>query len=443
MAAPRPTSSRPARRRPYYGWPLTLALGVVAIVGYGCTQYLFGVLVVPISQELGCSRGALSAVYSAGLLVAAVLGVPVGRLVDRHGARLAVAGGALLGAASLAGLSAAPSLRWVLVCWGGGIGAAMALTLYPVTFVVVANWFQARRAAAMALLTTVGGLSASIYIPLAGALTATFGWRHAVLALAATEAALAPLALLTIRRRPEDLGLAPDGRDAKNVPADADGPSGQPAVGARVGAAVGVAVGVGAALRRPAFWLLTVAGGAGMLAAAMLAVHQVPYLLSRGARPVDAASIAGLTGVASLPSRLALNVLCAKLRGAWLLALAFGAMAASAVVLARARDTAGFVGYALLYGAGFGAANALRATVMAEHFGRLAYGAITGAQNVAVLAASAVGPFAAGWLYDTRGDYTAAFAAVAVAALLASAASAATTLVPAPSDEGAMTHEPA
>lgn len=412
---PSPTDGRktPAGRcvrpaRAYYGWSLVLVLGVVAIVCYGCTQYLFGVLVVPIGRELRCSRAALSGVYSTGLLVAAALGVPVGRVVDRHGARLAVPLGALVGALSLAALAQAHTLTEVFLCWSLGVGITMALTLYPVTFVVVANWFEHRRASAMALLTTLGGLSATIYIPLAGRLTDTVGWRRMLLVCAGTELALVPLAAAVIRRRPEDLGLRPDGGAAPDV-ADEASVNGD---SARV------------ALRRPEFWLMTLAGSAGMLAANMVGVHQVPYLISRGVRPVTAASIAGLVGVASLPSRLSLNLLSARIRGTWLLGLAFLAMAASVVVLATSRGTAGFVGYALVYGTGVGAVNALRATVMAGYFGRRSYGAITGAQNLIVLICSAAGPYLAGWLYDLRGDYQLALSAIFAAALLAAGVSA-------------------
>ena len=50
--------------RLYYGWPLVGALGLTTIVSYGTTQYLFGVLLVPIQRETGWSRGALSGAYS-------------------------------------------------------------------------------------------------------------------------------------------------------------------------------------------------------------------------------------------------------------------------------------------------------------------------------------------------------------------------------------------
>src|SRR5438270_3143745 len=173
-------------RTTFHGWYLVVGLGVTTIVSYGISQYLFGVLVVPIQHDLGWSRATISGAYSLGLVVAGVLGLGVGRLVDRYGARQLMSVGSVLGAASLVGLSRMTSVWQLYLLWAGCLGLAMALTLYPVTFVVVANWFQRRRGTALAVLTVVGGLSSPIYIPLAGLLVARLGWRQALLVLAAT-----------------------------------------------------------------------------------------------------------------------------------------------------------------------------------------------------------------------------------------------------------------
>src|SRR5579884_1228382 len=94
----------------YYGWVLMIVLGVTTIISYGTTQYLFGVLVVPVSATFHWSRASLSGAYALGLLIAGVLGIPVGHLVDRFGARLLMALGSALGACSLLGLARVHSL---------------------------------------------------------------------------------------------------------------------------------------------------------------------------------------------------------------------------------------------------------------------------------------------------------------------------------------------
>src|ERR1700694_1757383 len=197
-------------RRPFYGLSLVVGLGVTTIVSYGISQYLFGVLLVPIQNDLHWSRATISGAFSLGLVLYGFLGLAVGRLVDRYGARVLMSSGSILGAITLLLLSRASEVWQFYLLWGGLLAVAMALTLYSVTFVVVANWFQRRRGTAMAVLTVIGGLSSPIYIPFAGLLVARLGWRTALLVLGTTALVIAlPIHALLVRRRPEDIRLLP------------------------------------------------------------------------------------------------------------------------------------------------------------------------------------------------------------------------------------------
>src|SRR5205807_9467998 len=143
---------------------------------------------------------------------------------------------------------------------------SMALTFYPVSFVVVANWFHRRRGAALAVLTLLGGLASPIYIPLAGVLVALLGWRGTVVVMGVTQLAVAlPLHAVVVRRHPEDVGLLPDG-EVQTEGGEA------PRLG---GTALRPALG------RPAFWTLTLSGTLGMTAGGAINAHQVPYMIGR------------------------------------------------------------------------------------------------------------------------------------------------------------------
>lgn len=394
----------------YRGWPIVVALGLVTIVSYGTTQYLFGVLVDPVTRELGGNRAQLASAYSIALVVAAVAGLAVGRVVDRTGARPLLCVGGAVNVATLLLLSRTRSPAAFAAVWASGAGLAMALTQYPLSFVVVANWFDRRRPAAMALLTTIGGLSSPIMIPLSGWLIQAHGWRAAVALLALPAALTIPLALFAVRRRPEDLGLTPDGAGES-----------------RPGPTTGLTL--AAAFRRPAIWLLTLGGMATMFAANAIQVHQVAYLIVRGLPPLAAASVAGLVGLASVPGRLVLNLAGQRVPPQALLALAMLGMALAILVLLLTSGDGPTVAYALLYGAGYGAVTPLRGTVMARQVGRRAYGAITAVQNLWVLGGSAAGPLAVGLLFDAMRGYQVAL--ILLVAVLAAGALA-TFLAPHP-----------
>lgn len=396
----------PGTRRPYYGWVLVWALGITTVVSYGTTQYLFGVLVVPIQHDLGWTRTSLSGAYSLSFAIAGLLGVPIGRLVDLWGARGLMTAGSLLAALCLALLSRVSAQWQFYVLWALGLGLAMALTFYPVTFTVVTNWFQRRRGSAMALLTTLGGFASVIYIPFAGALIAALDWRRALLVMAATQLAIClPIHAALVRRHPEDHGLRPDGDDTRRA-AEAEALDGHA---------------VGQALRACAFWTLTAYSGLSLMAHAVILAHVVPYLIGRGYDPVFAATAAGLLGVASLPARLVLNLASNRFGPKPMLVLSTALQVLGVALLLGATNLAVLWLYVAVYGFAFGAVSPLRASVLAEQFGRRAYGAITAIHGVPASMLGAVGPLVAGVLYDRLGDYQLALILTAGAFLLAGA----------------------
>jgi MFS family permease len=387
------------RERPYYGWTLVVGLGVITIVAYGSVQYFFGVLVVPVGREMGWSRAELSLGYSSSLALAALLGLPLGRWIDRRGARGVLALGSLLGGLSLIALSRVHALwQWELL-WGGGLGLAGAMTLYPVTMTVVTNWFHRRRGVAMATLTILGGLASPIFIPLAGWLVPHVGWRQTLVVFGLTQLLIAqPIALLLVRRHPEDVGLLPDGAP----------------MGGRVASHPEMGVELRPAVRRPAFWTLTLCAFVGLGGSNVLFAHQVAYMIGSAQPPGVAASLAGAVGLASLPGRLLFNLLSDRLPAQHLLATSQCVLAVGVGTLASGGSLAVLIAYVLIFGAAFGASAPLMASVRAEHFGRRAFARIGAVQGVPALGGAALGPLAAGWIYDRADSYVPALLAIAV-----------------------------
>jgi MFS family permease len=409
----------------FYGWYVVVGLGVTTIVSYGISQYLFGVLVVPIHQDLGWSRATISGAFSAGLVVSGVLGLPVGRMVDRYGARLLMSAGSVLGAITLLLLSLITEVWELYLLWAGCLGLAMALTFYSVSFVVVTNWFRRRRGRALALLTTVGGLSSPIYIPFAGLLVARLGWRQALVVLAGTALVIAlPIHAALVRRRPEDLGLLPDGDGGRA------GEEPHPISGREVREAI----------RQGAFWTLMAVTALSTAAYSVLLAHVVAYLIGRGYDPVLAAGFLGLTGLASLPGRVVFNLASDRFGAQPLLGLCLVLMGVSVFFLLAAPSLPFLVAFIAVYGSAFGAISPLRASVLADHFGRLAYGSILAVQGLPGGLLAGLGPLAAGVLYDRFGNYQLAFGLTAALFFASALAIAITPQPAAPSSTDAPLH---
>jgi MFS family permease len=329
--------------------------------------------------------------------------------------------GSVLGAVGLALFSITHDLWLFYLVWGVVIGAAAAGSFYLPAFTTVANWFEKKRGRALGVLTFLGGFASIIFIPLTSQLIAAYGWRTAALVLAIIILVVAlPLQALVLRRRPEDMGLRPDGEERQEDPTAA-------VVADDIEAKPKPSV-----LRSGAFLITTLGFFFSFLATSTVIVHQIPHLIDSGFSATSVATAAGLIGLASLPGRFVLTSLSDRVDPSIILSGVLVLMGASLFVLIWAASLATVYVYVLLFGMGFGALQPLRAAIMVEHFGRISYGSIMGTQGAVIAVAAALGPLLAGVIRDVRGDYDVAFVLLAALYFLAAGLMLAMVLAPRP-----------
>src|ERR1700754_219478 len=87
------------------------------IVSWGVLYYAFPVLAPTIAADTGWSISAITGGFSTGLVVAAVVGVPGGRWLDRVAPRPIMTSGSVLAVPAVVGIAAAPSLPWFVAAW--------------------------------------------------------------------------------------------------------------------------------------------------------------------------------------------------------------------------------------------------------------------------------------------------------------------------------------
>ncbi|MDI3341898.1 MAG: MFS transporter [Sphaerobacter sp.] len=393
----------------YYGWVLVLALSFTEMISWGILYYGFSVFITPLRRELGWGTEQITGAFSLALLISGVAALPVGRWLDRHGPRALMTVGSVAAALLVLAWSRVESLTAFYLIWAG-IGLAMAAVLYEPAFAVIATWFVRRRGRALTVLTFVAGLASVIFLPLAGWLVEQYGWRSALVVLAVILAVgtIPPHALL-LRRRPADLGLAPDGVPPSAAASQAAGPA-EPSMTPRE------------ALRDPALWWIIAAFFLTMAANTAVTVHLISYLIGRGYSPGFAATAAGAIGLLALPGRLVFTPLGDRWDRRYVTASIFLLQTVSIVVLLQARGTLGVVLFVLLFGAGFGAITPARAALIADYYGSTHYGTINSIVAVFFTVARSVAPVGAGFLYTRAGDYTPVFWAVVGLSALATLA---------------------
>lgn len=394
-------------RRPpprlYYGWVLVLALGVTETVSYGILSYAFPVFIPSMERELGWSRVEITGGFSLAMLVAGLAAIPAGRWLDRRGPRALMTGGSALAVAVLLAWSRTSSLAgFYLACTG--LGLAMAAVLYEPAFALVASWFDRLRGRALTVLTFMGGFASVVFVPLATWLVEAHGWRAALAWQALVLAVVTiPLHALLLRRRPEDLGLSPDGGPPRSGALPAPG---RPSVGAR------------RAVLSPSFAWLSLAFGLSAAVTTGLAVHLIPLLLERGRTPAFAGAAMGMLGVMALPGRLVFTPLGDRFSRAAVTALIFALSGAGVGALLLTEAEPGVWAFVVLFGAGFGAISPARAALLADLFGRESYGSIGGVLAMVAALSRAAAPLGVSLLHRWTGGYQAVLAALLLSTLL-------------------------
>lgn len=367
-----------------YGWLLVVALGVMVNVGYGAIFYSFSVLLGEGAAAGEFGRGTLSAAFGAGVIVSAILALPVGTLCDAKGPRRVFLIGAVAGASGLAAFSQATAAWQIFAAWALLLGPAMACVFYEPAYVAVDQWFDGPKGRPIGVLTVIAGLSATVFVPLSQWLVERDGWRGATLTLGAVLLlAVGSLSLLVVRDKPR-----PGAR------LESMGPK---------AARAAILEGIRSADR--VFWLVSAAFFLALTAMWAMLFYQVAYMQDLGFGASEVAVAVGVAGVISLPARFLLPALGDRVSPPALAAATFGILGLSELVLLEAQGWWRVYLYVGLFGVAFGSVLPLRALVMSRRFGGVVYGRLMGLQQTGLALAMAAGPFAAGALRDATGSY--------------------------------------
>jgi MFS transporter, OFA family, oxalate/formate antiporter len=403
----------------FYGWVI-VAVGFLAHIASAFSiSSTLSVFLKPLSQDLGISRGVFSLIRSGEILISAVAAPLVGSLLDRHGGKWLIAVGGLVSGAGFLLLGQARDfwqfaiVRWLLISPGDTLMGSMVVN------VSISQWFVRMRGRALALAGMGHGL-AKVCMPLAAAsLILYVGWRGAWVAFGIlTLALVVGPSLLLMRRRPEDMGLLPDGRskgESESMPADHSDK-----LKARRTATEEVTWSRGEALRTRAFWLIVTTFGVAHVGVTGLNLHVFSYVSDQGHPAMVAALVMSIIAVMQFSTPMIWGVLAeranvARLIMAKFLIQAFGILLA----LSDPGVVSLYAGF-FLYGIGMGGTSILAEMIWANYFGRISLGRIRGMGSLITSAFSAGGPPFFGLLFDATQSYSLSFS-IFIAMLFASA----------------------
>ena len=389
----------------FYGWAIIAIAFVTAALGI-TARTAFSLVFPPIVDEFGWDRGLAAGAFSFGFGLSAVISPFIGRMMDARGPRFVIEIGVLFTVAGLLGANWITSPWTLYLTLGLLVGVGANCLGYSVHSQFLPNWFVRRRALAIGIAFSGVGVGSILVLPWLQGLILSEGWRSACWSLGVLIAVvLVPINLL-VSKRPEDLGLLPDGEK----PAAAGAAQKKSNVVDAEWAATDWTL--KRAMRTARFWWLAICFFCGGYIWYAVQVHQTKYLVEIGFPPMQAAWSLGLVAMVGIPGQILIGALSDRYGRELLWAVScsgFVICYAMLLVLAAVPSEAmlwlmvlsqGTLGYAF---------TSMMGPVVSEIFEGKQFGSIFGVLMTSLIIGGALGPFLTGVLYDASGNYVAAF----------------------------------
>ena len=335
-----------------------------------------------------------------------------GRLADRYGPRWLMPIGTILLGLCLYALGGVTTVWqfFVLAVLGRAISQPLLIGIVPRTLAV--NFFLERRNLALAFIGIFRPVNAAINIQAISIIAVNQGWRTAFRYLGILSFILTiPLALV-IRRRPEEIGLLPDGARHREEPAALPG---QPQPGT-AGATAARPGNLGnepqehpwtarEALRTRAYWLVATTAFLGTTANTTIGFNIVPYLVEEaGLTTTQAAGVLSLGTVLSL-GNLGWGYLADRITPRWCVLAAMVASAVSVLFLFQVNSLLSAYIFGIVWGLSSGTSGVLISMMIAQYFGRTNYGSIGGTLRPFEAGGLGLGQSLGAVIYDIAGSY--------------------------------------
>ncbi|MBM2824820.1 MAG: hypothetical protein HW402_484 [Dehalococcoidales bacterium] len=411
------TTRAGSKPRYFYGWNIVAATFLANLSYVEHLSSVLGLFVKPLQHEFGWSRSALAAVQTIARLVEALVAPLVGPVIDRYGPRVLmpigaiIVGVAMLGVTQISAIWQFYLLRGIIVALGFTFMGAL------VTNVAINNWFIRRRGRALAIAHVGVFVSSIIFIPLTVFVIAASGWRvmFVIFAVVTWLVVLIPSALL-MRRRPEDMGLSPDGIDSGTIQAVAHPEQashhGQSSTAEPVWSRREI-------LTTGSFWLLVACFGIDSLALQGINMSLAPYIQDLGYENATLTAVLTFRAVITVVMLPLMGFLAEYANRLYVRVTPFAIQSVAAFLFLFAGGPLFLWVAVAVYSLGSAGLMVTQEVLWANYFGRFSLGSV---RSLAFLIGSgfgAAGPVAMNAVFDITGSYRPAFIAIAGLVILA------------------------
>ena len=416
MTTPGETTSSEERPRIFYGWWMVAITSVMSLFASGIFFRGFGVLVLPIRNQLGISQAQTNLVFSVARAEGGLEGPIAGWMIDKWGNRAV-----LVPSLGIAVVGYVVMAFWMPNVWAfafvylGLVSLGNSMAFQHACFAGLNQWFHRRRALAISVLAAVASLGGLLLIPTMNLLIDRTNLQWGLIVSGLFYLVILLPLCYWFRNKPEDMGLLPDGATRPAMTSGRTAPRRE----ARDYT-------VREALRTQAYWLLLLGAGLRQTATLGILVSLFPILVDdKGMSTQMAANLTGVMSAINFFSRLAMGYVGDRVSKKALMGLSLGVegigyfclwlgdwqtaigitLVLTFVVCEGMMDGAGVIVWAAL----------------GEYYGRSRFATLRGYITFAYAWALVASPVYAGWVYDNFGNYNRAIVPGAICAFVAGA----------------------
>jgi MFS family permease len=370
----------------------------VDFVAVGFFFYSYGVFFKAIAAEFGDSRLGVSLGLTVTATMGAIVAPIVGDMLDRYPLKRIIALGSISMALGFLILSQVKTPLQFYLAIGIFIGFGASAMGSLATSKLVTNWFNKRRGTALGVAATGISVSGVVMPFISAAIIEAYGWRQGFLLYAFfTGFIVVPLVLRFVISSPEEVGLRPDGALVKW----SDDPQAVPE--ATIAEAHPI-------LRTSNFWVLVAIIALLFCCQSGTLIHMVPRLTDAGYSLQHASLVMSLCAGFGVMGKLSFGWIGDRWSARKALWLTIACQIVGQLAMFREQNFLVFAAGATLFGYGMGGVVPLQSTIIAKVFGRAQFGKALGLMRPAMFPIQIIGVPLAGWVFDTMGHYTLAFA---------------------------------
>jgi sugar phosphate permease len=392
-----------AEKKIFYGWYVLAVAMVGAFLCGGLTSSVFfSVILKPLTADLGWSRSQVTGAVTLATIAAALMAPVMGVYADRYGPRVLAPLGAAVVALSLLTIGLLQSLFVFYIAYVLARGFSGSMVTGVVSQTLAANWFRRMRGRSFGLISMSVPLGGSFAALMAQPLIESHGWRSVFYIFPPIILACFIIpALLIYRRRPEDIGLLPDG-EIRSAIAPTSGMA-APAVVSEESWTLSEAV------RTRALWLLIAGMTIGTLAGGTVSFHLVAYYTDKGMSAGVGALAVSLYALFGAFAALIWGFLVERVSERLLLVAAMTTAGVTLLIMVFVQTAPPALIAAAIYGTAARGEGTLVNTILANYYGRASFGRIVGFVSPFNSVALGVGPLIASLSFDATGSYDSVF----------------------------------